>query len=180
MGLLARLFGTPRIQVPAHTLGLLDFSGGRASALAAADRTALEQFFSEVKEAVREPPPCQLLLLYCTIGPDGTISNSRLGLREIIRDAGAPVVIVATPNSGESYTVAANKNKRYARANLVMTLDRKGDAFGSFWRRLIGDMKAGTPMPVAWVKLAPQVPGAEHTDCPEAIFACELGQVVFA
>jgi len=179
MGFLLRLFGAPKVQVQANTLGLLDLSGGLATSLAAADRTVLEPLFSRVSESAEGAPRCELLLLYCTIETDGTIRNSRLGLREIIRDAGAPVVVVATPNRGDSYTAAAGRNRRYARANLVMILDRKGEAFGRFFQRLIADMKRGTPMPVAWVKLAPQSPGVEHSDCPEAIFACELGQVAF-
>lgn len=35
----------------------------------------------------------------------------------------------------------------------------------------------GNSMPVAWVQLAPQVPGHPHADLPETIFACELGQL---
>jgi len=35
-------------------------------------------------------------------------------------------------------------------------------------------------MPRAWVKLAPQVPHGTHPDCPEAIFACEIGQLAFS
>ena len=34
-------------------------------------------------------------------------------------------------------------------------------------------------MPLAWVKLAPQVSGAEHEDAPGTIFAPEAGQVTF-
>ena len=167
-------------RVPADTLGLLDLSGGTVAALMAADRTALAPLFRRVSESNDAPPRSTLLLVYCTIAADGAVRNSRRGLREIIRDAGAPVVIVATPNPGRSYTVAANRNKQVARANLVMTLDRNGEAFTRFFHRLVGDMKQGTSMPRAWVKLAPQVPRGTHPDCPEAIFACELGQLAFS
>ena len=68
------------------------------------------------------------------------------------------MVVVATPNSGRSYSVAANRNEQLARANLMMTIDRKGEAFAHFFRRLVADMKQGTSMPRAWVKLAPQTP----------------------
>jgi len=167
----------PRIE--AHTLGVLDLSGGTAGALMAADRSALAPLFRRVSDSADAPPRSTLLLVYCTIAGDGAILNSARSLREIIRDAGAPVV-VATPNSGQSYTVAANRNKQLARANLVMTLDRKGEAFAHFFRRLVADMKQGTSMPRAWVKLAPQTPRGTHPDCPEAIFACELGQLAFS
>jgi len=104
--------------------------------------------------------------------------NHPLGLREIIRDSGAAVVVVASPNSGESYNAAA-KEKPYGSANLVMTLDRKGDAFGRFFQKLFGEMKRGKSMPIAWVKLAPQGPHSVHTDVPDTIFLCELGQLAF-
>ena len=168
----------PRIE--AHTLGVLDLSGGTAGALMAADRTALAPLFRRVSESTDAPPRSTLLLVYCTIAADGAILNSARSLREIIRDAGAPVVVVATPNSGQSYTIAANRNKRLARANLVMTLDRKGEAFAHFFRRLVAEMKQGTSMPRAWAKLAPQAPRGTHPDCPDAIFACELGQLAFS
>jgi hypothetical protein len=60
-----------------------------------------------------------------------------------------------------------------------MTLARKGASFGLFYARLFGDMFKGTTMPVAWDRLAPQIPGETHIDTPEAIFACELGQIAF-
>jgi hypothetical protein len=179
MGFFCRLLGRgPR--VPADTLGILDLSGGTVAGLMTADRAALAPLFRRVSESNDAPPRSTLLLVYCTIAADGAILNSRRGLREIIRDAGAPVVIVATPNPGRSYTVAANRNKQVARANLVMTLDRNGEAFTRFFQRLVGDMKQGTSMPRAWVKLAPQVPRGTHPDCPEAIFTCELGQLAFS
>jgi hypothetical protein len=178
MGLLRRLFGGPR-RVEAQTLGLLDLSGGTAGALMAADRAALASLFRRVSESTDAPPQSTLLLVYCTISSDGVILNSRRSLREIIREAGAPVVVVATPNPGQSYTAAANRSKQLARANLVMTLDRKGDAFAHFFQRLVTDMKQGTSMPRAWVTLAPQSPRETHSDCPDTIFACELGPLAF-
>jgi len=147
----------PRIE--AHTLGILDLSSGTAGALMATDRTALAPLFRRVSESTDAPPRSTLLLVYCTIAADGAILNSARSLREIIRDAGAPVVVVATPNSGQSYT---------------------GEAFAHFVRRLVIDMKQGTSMPRAWVKLAPQAPRGTHPDCPDAIFACELGQLAFS
>ena len=179
MSFLRRLLGRgPRIE--AHTLGVLDLSGGTAGALMATDRAALAPLFRRVSESADAPPRSTLLLIYCTIAADGAILNSPRTLREIIRDAGAPVVVVATPNPGKSYTLASNRHKPLARANLVMTLDRKGEAFAHFFHRLVADMKHGTSMPRAWMKLAPQNPQAAHSDCPEAIFACELGKLAFS
>jgi len=60
-----------------------------------------------------------------------------------------------------------------------MTLDRRGRVFPKFFQRLFTEMTRGVSMPVAWVKLASQIPGADHADCPGTIFSCEAGQLVF-
>lgn len=179
MGWLRRLLGGPQ-RVEADTLGMLDLSDGTAGALMAVDRAALAPRFRRVSESPDAPPRSTLLLVYCSIASGGVVLNSGRSLREIIRDSGAPVVIVATPNSAQSYTAAANRSKQLARANLVMTLDRRGDAFTHFFRHLITDMKQGTSMPRAWVKLAPQAQRAPHVDRPDTIFACELAPLAFS
>ena len=167
---------TPTIVSP--TIGFLDLAGGDASAAKAADKAALVPLFSSSVESSDVPPICSVLFLYCHIEPSGSIRGSSRGLREIIRDSRAAVVVVASENSGDSY-IAAGKQRGYGRANLVMALDRKGDIFPKFFQRLFTEMKHGVSMPVAWVKFAPQAPKAEHADCPGTIFACELGQLAF-
>ncbi|MBM3802856.1 MAG: hypothetical protein FJW26_11180 [Acidimicrobiia bacterium] len=173
---LSKLLGARTIE--AETLGILNLCGDGAAGWAAADKAALAQLFQNVKESEQQPPGCNLLLLYCTIDNDGSIVGSRLGLREIIRDSGAPVVVVASPNSGESYKAGA-KERPYGQANLVMTIDRKGEAFGQFFQKLFGEMKRGRSMPAAWVKLAPQGPHPAQAGVPDTVFFCELGPLVF-
>ncbi len=75
MGFLRWLLGRgPRIE--AHTLGVLDLSGGTAGGLMAADRAALAPLFRRVSESTDAPPRSTLLLVYCTIAADGAISTS--------------------------------------------------------------------------------------------------------
>jgi hypothetical protein len=166
----------PRIQSP--VLGILDLSAGSATAEVDADRAALGPLFSALLESTTEPPRCNVLFLYCHIEADGSLRGHGQGLREIIRDSGAAVVVVAMENEAEAY-VAAAKDRGYGRANLVMTLHRKGEVFATFFQKLFSLMKGGVSMPVAWVRLAPQVPGMEHTGVPDTVFACEAGQVAF-
>ena len=168
---------TPTIQSP--TIGFLDLTGGGASATIAADKAALVPIFSSSAESSDAPPVCNVLFIYCDIEPSGSIRGSRHGLREIIRDSRAAVVVVASENAGDSY-IAAGKQRGYGHANLVMALDRRGDIFPKFFQRLFTEMKRGVSMPVAWVKLAPQAPQAKHADCPDTIFACEVGQLAFS
>jgi len=158
--------------------GMLNLKGDAAAPLMAEDAKALESVLGPPQQNTNTPPKCAVLFLYCDVEHDGRIRGSTKGLRELIRDSGAAVVVVASENEGDAY-VAAGKQTGYGRANLVMTLQRNGSVFPSFFARLFTDMKRGVPMPVAWVKLAPQIPGHDHPDCPGTIFACEAGQVAF-
>jgi hypothetical protein len=159
------------------TLGILNLDPQRFGAIANEDAVALGSLFARMVEAEREPPACDVLLLYCAIGPRGEIEGSVPGLGEIIRRAGAKVVIMASENDSERYMQAAQGSDT-ASVNLVMTLERKGDGFPSYFVRLFRLMFEGTSMPVAWVTLSPQAPGIVH-EGPELVMSCGFGQLAF-
>jgi hypothetical protein len=123
-------------------------------------------------------PFCDVLFIYCDISSDGRIGNFPGTLRDLIQTLRAPVVVVASENPGNAY-ISTTKGQKHGRANLVMTLSRKGSSFPPFFARLFADMKRGVSMPVAWVKLSPQGPVKDHENLPSTIFACEAGQMVF-
>lgn len=158
-------------------IGILNLIGERASQLISEDKVFFH-LFSSVSKSNDNAPICDVLILYADIASNGSIQNSNNNLREIIRNSGAKVVLVASENKGENY-IAAAADTGFGRANLVMTLERKGQKFPNFFKLLFSEMMRGTTMPIAWVKLAPQIPGHEHQDCPETIFSCEAGQVRF-
>jgi hypothetical protein len=160
------------------TLGLLDLSNGLSTSDLNADRETLGSLFYSARQSTSQAPKCDVLFMYCQIETDGHIRGSKLGLRELIRESGASVVIIASENSAEGY-IAASKKTGYGYANLVMTHDRKGEVFGRYFYKLFSEMKQGTSMPLAWVKLAPQIRGAAHLDAPEVIFVCETGHIAF-
>jgi hypothetical protein len=160
------------------TLGMLDLSRGSAHPDLESDKAVLGDLFSSVAVSLDRAPHCNVLFIYGSIDGDGSIRNSQAGLRELIRDSGAVVAVVATNNSGQNY-IKAGAKKPYGSANLVLTLDRKGTAFSQFLYQLFTAMKRGTSMPVAWVRLAPQHE-SQDANLPETIFACERGQVCFA
>lgn len=60
-----------------------------------------------------------------------------------------------------------------------MTLKRKGHIFPNFFKKLFEMMHHGVTMPMAWVKLAPQIPGVEHNNVPGTICAMEVTHGVF-
>jgi hypothetical protein len=158
-------------------LGMLDLSAGKARSELETDRAVLAGLFSQLTLSKEAPPACDVLLIYGEVEADGSIKNSELGLRELIRDSGAIVAVFASGNPGQHY-VKANMTGKYGRANLVLTLDRKGKALTDFLCELFSAMKQGTSMPVAWVRLAPEH-GSEAANLPDTIFACERGQVCF-
>ena len=88
----------------------------------------------------------------------------------------ASIVVVASPNAGESIVKAAAAPGPKS-ANIVFTLNRRGTAFPTFFRRLFERMRDGEQMMLAWVQLAPQ--DVPSTDAPETVMRAEGGALVF-
>jgi hypothetical protein len=158
--------------------GILNLKGESAEQLITADSDALTPVLGSPVRGSTSAPFCDVLFIYCDVASDGRIGNFPGTLRDLIQTLRAPLVVVASENSGDAY-ISTTKGQKHGRANLVMTLSRSGAAFPAFFARLFTDMKRGTSMPVAWVKLAPQGPAKEHENLPSTIFACEAGQMVF-
>lgn len=167
------------IVIETPVLGLLDLSEGVCAADVKSDRERLASFFNFVLESKETPPKCDVLFLYCEIEADGSVRGSSLGLRELIRESGALIVVVAKENPAEAY-VAASKATGYGLANLMMVIDRKGSVFGEFFYKLFSAMKDGISTPVAFAKLAPPpISGVDESHCPGVLFCVEAGQTTF-
>ena len=160
-------------------VAFLNLGGAEAQPLMDEDRAALGQYFATCTVSEKAVPVCDVLVLYCTIEPTGQITGYDLTLRQIIRDSRSVIVLVASENAGERY-IAAARQEGYGTANLVMTLSRNENSFVHFFQQLFGKIAAGMTMPMAWVDLAPQIPGRPQGNVPETIFACEAGHVTFA
>jgi hypothetical protein len=168
-----------KIVIKSPKLGILNLKGASASDDIATDRSAISTFFHVVEESEVAVPECDVLFVYCDFTADGAIAGSEAGIREMIRDSGAMVVVVASDNSADHYIASGRQRPPYGTANLAMTIDRRGPAFPTFYARLFDYMSQGVTMPMAWVKIAPQIPGRDHLDCPGAICALERGHVTF-
>src|SRR5260370_34070087 len=155
-------------------IGFLNLLGTSAQPILEEDKAALRPLFSSLEESDSNPPVCDVLMIYAQVQSDGRIG----GLRDIMRKSNAPIVVIASENEGSSY-VAAGKRTGYGQANLVMTLNRKVPAFANFFTQLFSKMLHGESMPMAWVRLAPQIPGLEHENVPGAVLAAEAGPVAF-
>jgi hypothetical protein len=164
------------IQSP--NIGFYNLSGNNFAPLLGIDKEALGHLFSSVVESNNAPPICNVLFLYCHVEPDGSVRGSDLGLRDIIHRSGARIAVVASENPFDNCLAAATK-AGYKSANIILTNQRNGNSFTSFYQRLFTDMKQGTTMSVAWSKLAPQIPNQVHVDTPDGIMLTEAGHVVF-
>jgi hypothetical protein len=165
-----------RISRPA--IGFLNLQGEAASALLESDKTILCSIFAATTESVDAPPKCEVLFLYCSLDEQGRIVDSQATIRQVIESAGAYVAVVASENSGEAYVKALGRRTSW-HANIAMVIDRKGEKFAHFFRRLFESMYSGKSMPLAWVELAPQIPGQEHPDAPATVMAAEAGHLTF-
>lgn len=153
-------------------LGVLNRQGAAADGIAASDARQVDAsaMFVPAANGPDGVPICDVLLLYCDLPCD---------LSAILSQSGARVVVVASENPPEPCAAAAQVGISSG-VNLVVTIDRKGDTFGLFLARLFSEMASGTPMPLAWVKLAPQNPARNDPNVPVTLFACGAGPIAFA
>lgn len=168
-------FSNRKRRIKDPRLGFLDLTGGAAAVLIEEDKFALKDLFKSQEESSDVVPQCDVLFLYATIGEGGVLEGTERYLRATIRDSGARVVVVASENPNPK----PSGKPVHGHANLVITLARNGASFPNFFRELFARMNRGTPMPIAWVKLAPQIPNLEHPDTPSTIFLCEVGGISF-
>jgi hypothetical protein len=118
--------------------------------------------------------------IYTNVAADGCIGASGVTGTELIEraaSAGTKLLWIANGNDPAGYIKNFKPNRN--RLNLVMTIDRLGNKFPDFLRELFGEMMAGTSMPVAWSRIAPQIPGQDHLEAPATIFVNGLGQTRF-
>jgi hypothetical protein len=169
---------TRRISNP--SLGVLCLAGAASEAAAAVDLAQIAPLFHSVERSDKLPPSCDVLLVYCEISPDGHINNTNGRLREIIRDAGASVVVVATEHPVERYIATTPPQVPFGRTNLMMTLVRNDPSFSKFLVRLFSEMKSGVPLPLAWHHLTKAPAPVAAGGIPEMIFASEIGPITFA
>jgi len=121
-----------------------------------------------------------ILHVFVEVNSDGNLAQSAhtgAELIDIATNAGTKLLWIANGNNPEGYI--KNFRVKGKAINLVMTINRDGVKFSNFLHSLLGEMKYGATMPVAWNRLAPQIPGKEHSDAPATIFVCGLGQARF-
>jgi len=183
MPAMPRRVSAPPPVIVAPTIGFLNLGGATYAALAAQDRAEIGFLFSDrVEASTITVPHCDVLFAYCIFDPSGGMLGQRQSLGELIRESGARIAVIASETSpkiatSSGFQKALDMGNKMP-VNVVVVMDRKGPSFTRFFKSLFQDMWAGTPMPMAWVKLAPQGPH-QAPDLPATLCIMAAGQVTF-
>ncbi len=164
-------------------IAFLNLSGTSCDAIVAKDSAEIGSLFQgAVQVGTTTVPTCDILFLYCDTEPSGKIIGQGWSFRDLIGKSGASVAVIASEIRSEmlgnpEFRKAINRGNNPP-VNLVITNNRNGEAFSGFFRSLFQLMWTGVPMPMAWVRLAPQAP-QQPKDIPGTICLMEAGHVVF-
>jgi hypothetical protein len=188
MGFLSALFGggtsTVRttvdrpLEIHNPVIGFLNLLGPAGSQLSEADQRVLGPLFTHTQVSDGLPPRCNVLFIYCTLNARADAPAPTAAPRDLIKAAGAHVAVFASENDSNAYIKCLGRRTDWG-ANIVMVLDRNGEKFALFFSRLFAEMFRGRSMLLAWGNLAPQGPGAAHSELPSAILAAEAGHITF-
>lgn len=146
-------------------LGAINLEGLGVEDTVEKDLEILGPYFADVRRSDDVPPLCDVLLLYGELNSSGALKNSAKPAHEIVREAGASIVIFAINNPLDNYSPMMKGS--LGPVTLIVTLDRRQWRFASYLARLFEQMKNdGVPLQRAWVNIAPQYHGADHEDLP--------------
>jgi hypothetical protein len=164
-------------------LGLVNLAGPAGNALLERDRAVLADVFgSNLRIADNEVPVCNVLFFYGTLEPSTRVAGQKFSFRDMVKAAGAHIAVLASEPSAElldneDFLKTLGKSGDWY-ANVVVTMERKGDDFGRFFHRLFSRMRDGVAIPTAWVEIAPQGPH-QPPDLPVMFVVFEAANIAF-
>jgi hypothetical protein len=170
-----RVIAEPRI-------AFLNLGGESCKAMIAEDQAEIGGLFHEKEVATAPVPTCDVLFVYCTLEPSGDVVGQESSLRDMIGKSGASVAVIASEVRSKilwdrQFQKSLNRGNNPP-VNLVITADRKGQAFGHFFKSLFQLMWTGVPMPAAWATLTPPT-RQQWQNMPGSICLMEADRVVF-
>jgi len=175
VGFLGALFGRDGkvtwrrpLVIPDPVIGFLNLMGAEGTVLAEADSRALSPLFRSSLDSTYQAPRCDVLFLYCRVDQAGQLQGCDSTLPELITEAGALVIVVASGSDIDSLMSTVSGKGGWT-GNLVLTTDRRGPKFIPFFARLFRRMFEGGSMLTAWTELAPQVPGRDDPEVPSTV-----------
>ncbi len=122
-----------------------------------------------------------LFHLFVNIDKDGNIidGSDKITVGKIIsviQARNAKYIFFANDSPSDSYTNGSKGLKHTT--NIVMTLERKGNNFSEFFKKVFSKVSKGQTLPVAWNEIAPQIPGVEHDNTPSCMAVMGAGSVI--
>jgi hypothetical protein len=155
-----------------------------------ADAKVYSAYYRHVDVAKGQPPEdfldslggngYDILHLFCELDEDGDLVGGQGRTLnadtffEACRKADVKLLFIASENSNQSYIGLGRRQPRGLALDMIRTIGREGENFTYFLGELLGRMSAGKTMALAWVEIAPQIPGARHEKLP-AIY-CSVGR----
>jgi hypothetical protein len=165
-------------------VAFVNLAGAACAGIANEDRATIGSLFGSNLQAGDDLAICDVLFLYCEFDEHAKIVGVETPLRGLIRDSQARVVVVASESRPGLFSDPERQKQVHQNGNpavnLVIALNRNGDTFGRFFRSLFEMMWSGSPMPLAWIALAPQGPAPADRTLPGTLCLMEAGPLVFA
>lgn len=124
---------------------------------------------------------CQVLHLYADLNDKGKIEDPNgtsadfADFVNTVSEAKIPFLIFAKDIPPTNF--GASPDDLTNSPNVVVTLSRKGEAFGNFFKSVFEQVSKGKSMPVAWKNIAPQDPEASHENMPDMLALMSEEQV---
>src|SRR6476646_10329663 len=115
MGFLAKLFNRGETQrattydhpyvIEQPVAGFLNMKGTDGEALLRSDHNVLAPIFRTccIRSDIDDVPKCQVLFIYCKVNGTGGIVGLATRIRDIVKEAGAYVAVVASENDMDAY-----------------------------------------------------------------------------
>jgi len=155
---------------------LWNLSGQDMNALIAEDAAAFKPLFKNIVIHPAETvPQAMVVFAYSGLNDAGMLAKyPKYDVRELAQLSHAKLFIMAAPSSADSVKAAAGRKGPKVNT-VVYTLNRHGAGFTRFFSELFDDMRTGTPILSAWVKIAPQSPDAMPSYVPDTIVLAEGG-----
>jgi hypothetical protein len=153
------------------------------------DALVYSRYYSTTVRAVRVAFIGQILSegydvvhVFCDVSKKGVVTDyvgdtiTGTELVEICLQSGVKLLWIARENLSEAYI--SDFRAQGKKLNLIMTLVRNGLSFSEFLDQLLGKMRFGATIPVAWAQLAPHHTKDIDVKIPSCIFFAGRGGVI--
>jgi hypothetical protein len=119
--------------------------------------------------------------LFIDVDADGTLEGQSIPqVMRYLEQRDVKLILFADTGPARNPTKGFHAdNTKGIRVNFVVTIDRRGERFRTFFKKLFTLMANGESLFMAWVKIAPQAEGPWMDDLPSTYVAVGRGELKF-